>query len=240
MTYRWLKPATHTTSLALSIGAPWEIHRIALPANRVVDLYTKGGAIGLYNSEFGLIPDYDVGFALLIAGETPPDQNLITLADLITDVLVQALENAAREQASLNYAGTYVSKDTALNSSITLTTDPQYPGLSVTHWVSNGTDFLSAMSSFPGTGGTLRARLYPTNLRSSSGSRSRIAFRAVLQDLGMVIDNGAFSIDCYSWTTVGNTVYALKALDEFIFDLGGDGKAVSVELSGLRVTLERA
>jgi hypothetical protein len=53
------------------------------------------------------------------------------------------------------------------------------------------------------------------------------------------IDSGAFSLNCYSWNTVGNTVYGSMALDEFIFDMGANGKAIDVQSKGLRVILER-
>ena len=55
-----MKPVTHTSSLTSSVGAPWEIFRMKIPRG-VVDLYTKGGDIGVYSSLLVLVPDYDVG-----------------------------------------------------------------------------------------------------------------------------------------------------------------------------------
>lgn len=45
----WMKPRGHTSSLVFSLGAPWEINRLALnvsadsTAYRISDLYTKAG-----------------------------------------------------------------------------------------------------------------------------------------------------------------------------------------------------
>ena len=67
-TRRWMKPVSHTADIAISVGAPWEIHRVVVPSTkRVVDLYTKSGGIGAYTSKLILIPDFDVGFSILAA-----------------------------------------------------------------------------------------------------------------------------------------------------------------------------
>ncbi|RKU44012.1 hypothetical protein DL546_007308, partial [Coniochaeta pulveracea] len=47
ITRRWMKPTSHTASLSLSIGSPWEIHRTRsnITDGRVIDLYTKSGCM---------------------------------------------------------------------------------------------------------------------------------------------------------------------------------------------------
>ncbi|KAF1355700.1 beta-lactamase/transpeptidase-like protein [Lizonia empirigonia] len=65
-----LKPTSFTSSLLGAAGRPWEIYRAALNAerNRVIDLYTKSGNLPGYGANLVLIPDFDVGFVVMMAG----------------------------------------------------------------------------------------------------------------------------------------------------------------------------
>ncbi len=60
--------------------APWEVYRIAVPtdtiinASLIVDTYTKSGDIGQYSTFYGLVPDYNIGFSVLAAGDNPNRQ----------------------------------------------------------------------------------------------------------------------------------------------------------------------
>jgi len=65
-TRRWLKPLSFTASINTSVGAPWGINRA--PIEKPTYLYTKGGDIWLYSTLFALLPDYGVGFAVLVLG----------------------------------------------------------------------------------------------------------------------------------------------------------------------------
>jgi hypothetical protein len=62
---------------ALAFKAPWEIYRLGVPVNsvinadRIVDTYAKLGDIGAYSTFFGLVPDYDIGISILAAGDNP-------------------------------------------------------------------------------------------------------------------------------------------------------------------------
>jgi CubicO group peptidase (beta-lactamase class C family) len=89
ITRRWLKPFTSTSNLRNAVGRPWEIyHYGATPTDPITDVYTKSGTVGKYSSYFGLVPSYDVGFAILAVegGEEAPDLNAyadITLGECI-------------------------------------------------------------------------------------------------------------------------------------------------------------
>jgi CubicO group peptidase (beta-lactamase class C family) len=89
-TRRWLKPFASTSNLRNAVGRPWEIyHYSAAPTDAITDVYTKSGAVGKYSSYFGLVPSYDVGFAILAvdSGREAPDLNAygdITLGALHT------------------------------------------------------------------------------------------------------------------------------------------------------------
>ncbi|KAH8803666.1 alkaline D-peptidase [Xylogone sp. PMI_703] len=233
LTRRWLKPISLTSNSANSVGRPWEIFSQQIGTNLILPVYTKLGTIGYYSSYLGVLPDYDIGFAILAADSTgAPDLN--AHADIIGDAMVPALiKNAASSTAQL-YAGTYQGTD---NSSITLTVDDQ-PGISVDVLVSNGSDIraaIAALSNIEPSG--LSFRLFPTNLESKTPAGGRIAFRAVFQDENAFADAGTAT--CISWMSVDELVYGGIALDEFIFELDASGKAVMVEGTGLRVAFKR-
>src|SRR5688572_25599502 len=109
-TRAWLKPTTHTADLHMSVGMPWEIRRALLPlghgGTRVVDLYTKNGAFGLYSAMIVLSPDHGLGYVVLIAG-SGGDSLLGYLPDLLAETLLPAAESAARETSAARFAGIY-------------------------------------------------------------------------------------------------------------------------------------
>ncbi|KAI1372149.1 beta-lactamase/transpeptidase-like protein [Hypoxylon crocopeplum] len=242
-TRRWLKPVALTADIHEGISSPWGIRRIPLrDGSRVVDAYSKAGSINVYMSLLVLLPDYDVGITALLAGGWPGNSNW-DIADAVGAVLLPALEEAARQEADANFTGTYTAAD--LNSSLVLSTDPARPGLGVEKWVSNGTDMIPVAVRF-----TLNynvtapaIRIYPTGLESSaSGSDGtrKVAFKAVVENLN-VEDHSSdmFSTNCGSWVSQTTAVYADMPLDQFVFTVGEDGRAVSVQPLALRATLTR-
>jgi hypothetical protein len=85
-TRAWIKPTLHTSSLFGAVRRPWEIYCAVLgPAenNRVVDLYTKNGNLGRYSCKFVLVPDYNVGFVVMMAGQSSKTSN--KLSGIIVD-----------------------------------------------------------------------------------------------------------------------------------------------------------
>ncbi|CAI7599563.1 unnamed protein product [Penicillium discolor] len=240
-TNRWFKPVSHTSNPANSIGSPWLIYSSAgsYPNASMVDIYTilsnEGNNESLYSSYLGLVPDFGVGFAILSADtETPADLN--AHADIIGDVVLEALMKTAIEQAAKNFGGKY--KASNINSSIAIKYD-SLPGLYIQEFVSNGTDFRATLAGIVGVAkpADLSIRLYPTQLAEESGSGSRQAFRAVFQDKTELADNGTPT--CVSWLDVDKLQYGGRGLDEFIFSLDRSGQAVSVEIPALQVSLER-
>ncbi|OTA86915.1 hypothetical protein M434DRAFT_81710 [Hypoxylon sp. CO27-5] len=241
-TRRWLKPTALTADIHEGISSPWGIRRIPLTdGSRVVDAYSKAGSINVYMSLLVLLPDYDVGITALLAGGWPGNSNW-NIADQIGKILLPALEEAAREEADANYAGTYTAADEELNSTIVLSTDPTRPGLGIDKWVSNGTDMIPVAVRY-----TLNynvtapaIRIYPTGLESKAaadGTR-KVAFKAVIENLDLTDhSNDMFSTNCGTWVSQTTAVYADMPLDQFVFTIGVDGKAVSVQPLALRVTL---
>ena len=242
-TRRWLKPRTHTSSLLLSVGAPWEIVRApTLNSRLVTDLYTKGGNYGLYGSLLVLSPDYGFGFVLLGAADEGVDPHVF--ADVVADILLPALEKAAREQAQTAFAGSYQSSDIALNSSIIISANGDALGMSIDSFISNGTDFLQLLTILlygrytAALAAATSVRLYPTNLHSPQSNGSSIAFRAVYSSEAP-LDPGVFSTDCETWADVDALTYGSLALDEFVFNLDSHGNAESIEIPFIRTTLKK-
>ncbi|KAI1210140.1 beta-lactamase/transpeptidase-like protein [Annulohypoxylon truncatum] len=244
-TRRWLKPTALTSDIHEGVSSPWGIRRIPLSdGSRVVDAYSKAGSINVYMSLLVLLPDYDVGISALLAGGWPGNANW-DIADNIGRALLPALEDAAREEADANYAGIYTAAgDADLNSTLVLSTDAARPGLGVDRWVSNGTDMIPVAVRY-----TLNynvtapsIRIYPTGLESAAaadGTR-KIAFKAVVENLDLTDHSSAmFSTNCGTWVSQTAAVYADMPLDQFVFTLGEDGRAVSVTPLALRTALLR-
>ncbi|KAB8259300.1 beta-lactamase/transpeptidase-like protein [Aspergillus pseudonomiae] len=235
---RWLKPVTHTSNPANSLGYPWIIYSSGdYPDTSMIDIYTYYSSIGQYSSYIGLVPDYNVGFAVLATDSvTAPDLN--AHADIIGDVILPALMKTAVKQAGARFGGEYTASS-GLNSSIIVSVD-KLPGMFVDRFVSNGTDFRETLASLIGVKDpeALSIRLYPTGLVSSTESGgSRVAFRAVLQDKNELADAGTPT--CVSWMDVDKLRYQGRALDLFVFEVDGGGNAVGVEIPGLVLQLNR-
>ncbi|KAL4786039.1 beta-lactamase/transpeptidase-like protein [Aspergillus varians] len=238
-TTRWFKPFSHTSNTANSLGAPWVIYGAgSYPDTSLIDIYTvlsnEGPHESLYSSYLGLVPDFGVGFAILSADtEIPADLN--AHADIIGDVVLEALMKTAVKQAAVKFGGAYKASDTNTNSSITVAYD-SLPGLYIEEFVSNGVDFRATLAGLMEIAHPkdLSIRLYPT-LRDSSSSTQE--FRAVFQDVTEPADNGTPT--CVSWMDTDKLQYGGRGLDEFIFSLDQSGRAANVEIPALRVKLEK-
>ncbi|CAI7564318.1 unnamed protein product [Penicillium glandicola] len=239
-TNRWFKPVSHTSNPANSIGSPWVIYSAgSYPDTSMVDIYTvlsnEGNDESLYSSYLGLVPDFGVGFVILSAdSEAPADLN--AHADIIGDVVLEALMKSAVQQAAENFGGVYKASD--LNSTIAVEYD-SLPGLYIQEFVSNGTDFRATLAELMGIAKPedLSIRLYPTQLVEDLSSGSRQAFRAVFQDITELADSGTAT--CVSWLDLDKFHYGGRGLDEFIFSLDQSGQTVRVEIPALRVSLRK-
>ncbi|KAK4160206.1 D-alanyl-D-alanine-carboxypeptidase/endopeptidase AmpH [Cladorrhinum sp. PSN259] len=250
LTNAWLKPMAFTSELYAGLSTPWGVRRIPHPsydptvAKRVVDAFNKAGRIGYYSSLLVLLPDYDLGFSIAIAGANIPGNTNFNLADILGRHLLPAFETAARVQAADKYAGLYVasSDGTGTNSSLRLTTQPDRPGLGIESWISNGTDMqlvsVALAAGYTPIQGSIR--LYPTGLETIRADGSKeMAFKAVYEDIGLsarpYADN-MFSTDCGTWVSFTGVTYGTFALDQFVFEVdGSSGKVKGLESLALRV-----
>jgi CubicO group peptidase (beta-lactamase class C family) len=137
----WLSPASWGTGMSNFYGMPWEIFRsdkILEDTGRPVTFYTKSGGLPGYFSLIALLPEYNLGVTLLVGGD---QKVLANLRDLLLPALVKAAERAMWEYVADQYAGEMVATDHCLNSSLTLASSPK-DGLTITNFISNGTDVL--------------------------------------------------------------------------------------------------
>lgn len=244
LTRRWLKPASMSSELIAGVGYPWGVRRVSIPyanGKRVVDAFNKAGRIGYYSSLLVLLPDYDAGLSILIAGDNIPGNTNFNLADIVGAQIVPALEAAAREQAQATYAGEYA--DEKGGSGLRLTTQADRPGLGVEKWMSNGTDMETVAVVMQGgyTPVLPSIRLYPTGLETAraAGGR-RVAFKAVFEDLNLPArPDSMFSTDCGTWVSFTGVTYGTQPLDLFVFEVDALGQVVSIENPALRSVMKR-
>ena len=240
-TRKWLKPISHTGSLQLSVGRPWEIFRVTNPINgRVSDLYTKGGDGPGFSSYLILSPDHGAGFTILITGNASTLIASPAIADVLTSTVIPALESQAAAEAAENFAGTYASKSPSLNSSVTLSVDPSRgAGLLVTSWISNGTDMFSWLASSAGD----ELSLFPTDLRGAPvGQAGQVAFRGTFglskykRDVGIFVDQATTDL---AWADVDSLFYGGASLDLFVFDVDAKGDTIAVRPAATRAELQK-
>ncbi|KAF7588571.1 hypothetical protein BBP40_005490 [Aspergillus hancockii] len=236
-TNRWLKPASHTSNPKNSLSYPWIIYSSgSYPNTSMVDIYTYYSSVGQYSSYIGLVPDYNVGFTILAADSvSAPDLNVH--ADIIGEEILPAVMKMAVTQAGANFGGDYVVS--GVNSSIVISVD-SLPGMFVKRFVSDGTDLRVTLGALTGISDpeALSIRLYPTGLvERSEGGGSRVAFRAIYQDMNELAEAGTPT--CVSWLDVDKLKWQGRALDLFVFEVNARGKAVGIEISGLEVEMKR-
>lgn len=244
-TRRWLKPIMLTGYPTCHVGAPWEIRCERRPNNRIYEYYTKGGDIGAYDSSLVLSPQHEVGWVVFAANSSGKAPKIAAkLTDAFSQFFIDAIEEQAKIEAGQNFDGTYV--DETSNSSVRIVAGHEGRlGLAVLDLTFRGKPF--DLLAPVGLGEDHKPKytlLYPSTLKTlrkrSDGSgeyESRLGFRAIfwapnkpgpLEDPSMA-----------AWGTIGHVKYGQRALDDWVFDLGEDGRAVALDLRALRVKLKR-
>ena len=243
-----MKPRAHTSSLTISIGAPWEIHRLTLPVTpnsnrtRVSDIYTKGGGQPGYTAIFALSPDHDIGFSVLVAGKGALGDRW-GLRAAAGEVFVAAAEHAGWENAKRNFAGTF---SDGAGSNLTITVEADRPAIGIKSFFADGVPVLPNLIT-PGfevpEGYEVAVRAYPSGLESADGKA--VKYRAVAE-LNPFLPRsqaeggaGLFEDGCISWFSAGFwQTEGGQALDELLFEIE-DGKLVSVNSPALGKVLTR-
>ncbi|KAL8965847.1 MAG: hypothetical protein Q9197_006292, partial [Variospora fuerteventurae] len=240
-TNAWFKPHSYSPSWSFAYGMPWEIFRSSdlLPdSNRIQTILTKAGGLRGYSSQLLLLPEYNIGIIVLVAGD---GHALAWLREEILKAVVPAVDAIARKQAAERFSGTYASPDdTHMNSSISVEVQGS-SGLMLTSWISNGTNFLATYvkmsqkaSGSPGRPGKVQLTPSGTNRGSSNGD---VVWRA--QFVADELPAAAGVIDMHLVTDVDTFTYAARSVEEFVFATDSEGIASEVRLPGLRITLTK-
>lgn len=236
-TRHWLKPHSFTTDPRNFVGAPWEITRVTKDTG-IVDLYTKKGSTGQYNSIIVLIPDYNVAFAVLTAGDAIGLTEI--LSEMIADSVLPLIYKISKDQAAQKFNGMYASTR-ADNSTMSITVDDG-PGLLIKEWTSNGVDVLGAYGTVQGV--PVQARMYPTGLNlpaSGPNGTGKISFRAVFRPTASASPGyhhrEIFNSDCPTWTEVDSVAYGNIGVDDVVFQTNNNDKVIGVEPQALRLDL---
>lgn len=246
-TRRWFHPHIQTSRLGGAVGAPWEIRYLSLPeGDRMTQLFSKQGDTGGYHAALALSPEHELGWVVLTAGTLDSDAPRIreTLVNAFSNIFVPAAEAQASDEAATNFAGTYIHK--ATNSSVTIEVDPAgRAGLQVKTLISRGVMAIGPESPFiPIYGAGQSARLYPSELRTVSRKsdntgeyNSRLGFRATFFNS---TEDGQLQDPCLmAWTAPGTPMYGQVALDDWVFEMGEDGRAEVLDVRMFRLKMER-
>ena len=260
-TRQWLKPNTHTSSLSLSVGGPWEIFRSdnITADGRVVDVYAKTGDLGLYRGILAIVPDYDIAISILTGGpEVVADSYApARILSSVAQAIIPAVEQAGREEASSpdGFIGTY--GDEATKSEITLRMDSG-PGLVVSSFnvrgfdvLDHATDYnLAALESGGDSGGSasIRMRLYPTNTANKQNGQGygqgqtsawRGAVDVLTDEQKTEAEKQLFYKDgsCQTWFELDRAAYNYLSLWQFDFVNGDDGKITAIKNAAFNVTM---
>ncbi|EHK49288.1 hypothetical protein TRIATDRAFT_174049, partial [Trichoderma atroviride IMI 206040] len=240
-TLRWMKPGSLTSSTTLFVGAPWEIVRTrsSIKTGSLVDLYTKSGSVGAYQSLLVLIPDYQVTMAVLAAG---PDAAaaLHIATETAIQTLLPALASAAKEESCSKFCGEYAPAGASRDSSLVICTDDG-PGLLLKEWTHQGHDLIAAGQAYSNAtrGGEIKSlRLLPTGLRSGN----RASYRAIVNispyQYSPSVDY-VFDPQASLWGTPDQLMYGGIATDDFVFHLDGRGCSAAIEPRVLKVAYQR-
>ncbi|CCX30423.1 Similar to Beta-lactamase-like protein 2; acc. no. Q54VJ1 [Pyronema omphalodes CBS 100304] len=210
----WLKPLSFNSDLYSAIGFPWEIVRSPNLSTRgdIVDIYAKDGGVPGYSSRFALIPDYGIGFIVLVAGrQSSPAMG--TIAEAVLAAAFPAVEAAGYEEI-IQYG--YTGRFQAGNSSyVELTTDDG-PGILVKSFHSNGVDTMTEVNKL--SGGTIKSwRMYFTGVTRGEDEDWRVQFET--SELSLPTSLGSKKVwdeICLGWAGVDRVWYAGKGVDRVI------------------------
>ncbi|KAI0977035.1 putative penicillin-binding protein [Xylaria arbuscula] len=248
-TRRWMKPTSHTSSLSFSVGSPWEIWRTRsqITSGRVVDLYTKSGSVGQYDSQLILLPDYGVALSILGAGSSA---SVVTIAtEMVLQSLIPVLENITISEACEALCGTYKSSQPNINSSITIAADAA--GLYLDRWINRDVDIRAVVQAYAAQTGSTpvnSVRLQATNLRDLAHANhttqgdQRVAYRVIF-DTTIEDTKGPPRIldpNSHQWSSTDSIMYGEIGVDDFVVHLDTHGTAAMIEPRVVRDTLWRA
>lgn len=206
------------------MGLPWQIYR-AGGTDTIIDTFTLNGVLGPFASYFGIVPDFNVGFAILAhdAHVVPNGLDLNVYADVASEA-IESLQGAAAKQTALRFSGVYSHGKAAAN--ISIATDG--PGLVVTQLTdSNGHDLIAKYATKLNIKRKdIDFKLYPSNVKSGKTEQWVMVF----QDKSDPADEGTAT--CITWQTVGVAPW------QVVFEVD-EGRAVGLSIPDEKLHLQR-
>lgn len=168
----WLMPHSPGEGLDSFYGMPFEIFRtpeVFKDIGRTVTFVSKTGGLPGYDSRITIMEEYGLAVVILIGGSA---SLLSELQEAITVELVRAADEVIWQDITDVYAGSYISTNPLLNSSVELEASST-SGLVINSFVSNGTDVLNNLIAdcFGDRSRAWRAQLMPTLLYKNESAQ---------------------------------------------------------------------
>ncbi|KAF3049596.1 hypothetical protein E8E11_009297 [Didymella keratinophila] len=235
-TRRWLQPRAVLPSLHQAVGESWEIFRptdIDVATPRAIDIFTKTGGVTGYAAHAVIVPEYNIALTINAAGGQAQDAVSALFPQMVKPLVAYA-DKLARQQAKVEYAGTYKASSSSVTSSMTLAVDDG-PGISILNLTINGVPVLqslAAMQKIPYK--SLSARLYPTDPDSLGTDREIWRILVDRKDRKKEFAER----DCASWFSGDAFRYVTEPLDTVVFTRDEHG-VKGIELLGWRAKLDR-
>jgi hypothetical protein len=161
---------------------------------------------------------------------------------IVSAVILPAVAQIAKQQATRNFAARYITHD-GTNSSLTLTAD-DLPGLKLHSWVVNGTNLYDLFFTQDGQP-AFDVRLLPNELYPESSGK--VGFTGVLlpfaEPAANIVANGSFTnlySLCREYEAQSLITYGGVDVTELVFNVDARGKALSFRHLALRKTFYRA
>lgn len=253
---KWLSPSSFTTTNGMSVGMPWEIYRPVVPHVNYglpISFYSKGGDLPGYNSVINVIPEYGIGVVVLLSGSSNTPQTLQAqlFMDVILKHLLPSIEAIQKDEAKDIFAGRYsagtndsdAQGSRPANSSISIEVNSG-PGLEITSWTVNGTNFLESVDLILGTESNLLQRNTSRPVRITPSGQDD-EWRLLLEIDEPSGKSAASKEDryyndvCNIWFIVGAASYGGRPLDLLKFGRNEEGRVDKLELSALREVLQK-
>lgn len=218
----WLLPASWATGMQTFYGMPWEILRsdsVLKHSRRPVTIVGKSGGLPGYFSQIFLLPEYDLGVTILVAGNfTLLDQ----LQEIVLTGLIQAAEAAVWAHVATVYDRDTVATNSSLNSSLSLRSTPEH-GLIISKFISNGTDMLADVIPqvlaryLDPKESAWHAQLVPTLLYKNESTKQGEIWRLLVVEERTKAKSAYGLFDDYCLTDVDTTSYGSFPFNEVVF-----------------------